>query len=153
MSEEKKIFMSQEVLDALFEQGKAELEGEVLTINTAIKQVYKLIPAVKFLVLAEGEFDPNNLVGKIFTKEQLKKASADMCMDSVIYKDVAYQVETGFLGLAEAHAAEKAAAAAQAAAVQKQVEEEAQKINESDKPTVAEDFNIKDLENYLLKIL
>jgi hypothetical protein len=153
MAEEKKIFMSQEVLDALFDQGKAELEGEVLTINTAIKQVYRLIPAVKFLVLAEGEFDPNNLVGKIFTKEQLKKASADIYMDSVIYKDAAYQVETGFLGLAEAEAEEKAAAEAQAAAKQKQIEEEAKKINESDKPTVAEDFNIKDLENYLLKIL
>jgi hypothetical protein len=37
--------------------------------------------------------------------------------------------------------------------VEQAVESEVQKINQSEVPTVAEDFNIKDLENYLLKIL
>jgi len=153
MTEEKKIFMSQEVLDALFEQGKADLAGEVLTINTAPIQVYKLIPAVKFILLAEGDSDPHNLVGKIFTKEQLKKSDVDMYMDSVIYKDVPYQVEAGFLGIAEALVEAKVVAPEKAVQIEQAVEAEVQKINQSDAPTVAEDFNIKDLENYLLKIL
>jgi len=151
MAEERKIFMSQQVLDALFEQGKADIQGDVLTIDSATKQIYRLIPAVKFLTLAEGDHDPNNLIGKIFTQEQLKKSKADVYMDSVIYKDAAYSIETGFLGIAEARLQEKAAAPAKE--VVKQLEAEVRKINQSEKPTVAEDFNIKDLENYLLKIL
>jgi len=139
VSEERKIFISQAVLDALFEQGQAELCGDSLVINSAQKQSFKLIPAVKFIYLAQGDRDPHNLVGKIFTQEQLKKAKADVYMDSVIYKDVAYQVEVGFLGIAQAKKEEKAA--------------EAEKINQSDKPTEAKDINIKELSDYLLKIL
>jgi hypothetical protein len=153
MSEEKKIFISQEVLDALFEQGKADLAGEVLTINTAPVQVYKLIPAVKFILLAEGDIDPHKLVGKIFTKEQLKNANVDMYMDSVIYKDVPYQVESGYLGIAEILPEAKEVQPEKAVQVEQAVESEVQKINQSEVPTVAEDFNINDLENYLLKIL
>ena len=139
MVEEKKIFMSQEVLDALFEQGKAEIEGDVLTINSAQKQVFKLLPAYKFIFLAEGDKDPHNLVGKIFTKEQLKKSKADIYMDSCIYKETPYQIESGFLGIPQEQKAEKSV--------------EVEKILQSDKPTEAEDFKIKDLEDYLLKIL
>ena len=139
MIEEKKIFMSQAVLDALFEQGKAELEGDVLIIHSSTKQMFKLLPAYKFISMAGGDKDPNNLVGKIFTQEQLKKSKADIYMDSCIYKDVPYQIESGFLGIPEAQKEEKSA--------------EVEKILQSDKPTEAEDFKIKDLEDYLLKIL
>jgi hypothetical protein len=131
--------MSQEVLDALFEQGQAELSGDSLVINSSQKQSFKLIPAVKFIYLAQGEHDPHNLVGKIFTQDQLKHAKADVYMDSVIYKDVAYQVEVGFLGIGQAKKEEKVP--------------EAEKINQSDNPTVAEDIDVKQLSDYLLKIL
>ncbi len=156
MAEEKKIFMSQQVLDALFEQGKAQIEGDILTIETATRQVYRMIPAVKFLSLAGGTTDPNNLLNKIFTQEQLKKSNADVYMDSVIYKDTAYTIETGFLGITvqAAAPAEKAAPQpAPAREVARETAAEAAKINASDAPTEAEDFKIKDLENYLLKIL
>ena len=155
MTEEKKIFMSQQVLDALFEQGKAQIEGDILTIETATKQVYRMIPAVKFLSLAGGDTDPHNLLNKIFTQEQLKKSNADVYMDSVIYKDTAYTIETGFLGITVLQEAPKAAAAPEPAPVRVVVQEtaaEAVKINASDTPTEAEDFKIKDLEDYLLKI-
>jgi len=110
MAEEKKIFISQEVLDALFEQGKAELkEDNTLVIHSKEAQSFKLIPGYKFLCLASGDKDPHNLVGKIFTEQELKKAEADIYMDSVIYKDIAYQVETGFLGVPETKKAEKTA--------------------------------------------
>ncbi len=129
MSKEKKIFISQQVLDAIFEQGKAELDGDTLIIHSQEKQTFKLIPAYKFLYLAEGEKDPYNLVGKIFTEQDLKKAKADIYMDSVLYKDVAYQVEPGFLGIPQTQKAQ----------------ESAEKLQEADE--------VKALEDYLLKIL
>jgi len=129
MPEEKKIFISQEVLDALFDQGQAELKGDDLIIHSKEKQIFKLIPAFKFLYLSEGDFDPNQLIGKIFTVEELKSAKADIYMDSVIYKEVAYQVETGFLGIPQTRKAEKTA----------------DKVEQVD--------DVKLLENYLLKIL
>lgn len=109
MAEEKKIFISQEVLDALFEQGQAELKDDILIIHSKEKQEFKLIPAYKFLYLAEGNYDPNNMLGKIFTAEELKNAQADIYMDSILYKDVAYQAEQGFLGIPQTKKAEKTA--------------------------------------------
>lgn len=109
MIEGKKIFISQEVLDALFDQGQAELKDDLLIIHSQEKQTFKLIPAYKFVRLAEGEKDPNNLLGKIFTAEELKNAKADIYMDSILYKDVAYQAEPGFLGIPQTKKAEKTA--------------------------------------------
>ncbi len=129
MPEEKKIFISQEVLNALFEQGQAELQDDQLIIHSKEKQVFKLVAAYKFLYLVEGESDPNKLIGKIFTEEEMKNAKADIYMDSVIYKDLAYQVETGFLGIPQTKKAEKTA----------------EKVDAVD--------DVKMLENYLLKIL
>ncbi len=129
MSKEKKIFISQQVLDAIFEQGKAELDGDTLIIHSKEKQIFKLVPAYKFLFLVEGEKDPYNLVGKIFTEQDLKKAKADIYMDSVLYKEVAYQVEPGFLGIPQTPKAK----------------ESAEKLEQADE--------VKALEEYLLKIL
>ncbi len=129
MAEEKKIFISQAVLDAIFEQGKAELKGDTLIIHSEKKQIFKLVPAYKFLYLVDGDKDPHQLVGKIFTEKDLKKAKADIYMDSVIYKDTAYQVEPGFIGIPQTEKAK----------------ESAQKLKEASE--------LKDLEDYLLKIL
>jgi len=94
----KKIFISQAVLDALFSEGKAVLEGEKLTITSRGQQVYRLVQAFKFLYVAEGSHDPGGLVGKIFTAAELEKIKADVYMDSVLVKEIAYQVEPGFVG-------------------------------------------------------
>jgi hypothetical protein len=142
MSEDKKIFISQKVLDALFEQNQAELSGSELTILSATKQVFKILPAFKFILLAGGDKDPHNLIGKIYTEEQLKKVNADIYMTSVLYKDTAYEVETGFLGIPQAKEPEKVA----------ETEKEVEKIVASEAPSEAEDFNIADLSNLVLKI-
>ncbi len=145
MAEEKKIFISQQVLDALFEQDQAELKDDELSILSKNRQVFKLIPAFKFLYLAEGSLDPNQLIGKIFTEAQLKSAKADIYMDSVIYKDVAYQVEPGFLGIPRAPKEGKAAEQPPEKAVEKVEPVDAAKVEQVD--------DAKMLENYLLKIL
>lgn len=105
----KKIFMSQQVLDSLFSEDKARLDNDLLTMSSRDNQVFKLIPAYKFLYVADGSPDPYNLVGKIFTKEQLEKSSMDIYMDSVLYHEKAYQVESGYIGLPQTAAAEKQA--------------------------------------------
>lgn len=97
----KKIFISQEVLDTLFAESKADLEGERLTIHSKGNQVFKLTPAYKILHLAEGGADPSDMVGKIYTKNELERVSADIYMDSVIINEVAYQAESGFIGVPE----------------------------------------------------
>ena len=146
MAEEKKIFISQQVLDALFEENQAELKNDELIILSKNRQVFKLIPAFKFLYLAEGTHDPNQLIGKIFTEEQLKSTKADVYMDSVIYKETAYQVEPGFLGIPHTPKEGKAAEQAAEKAVEKVVEPvDAAKVEQVD--------DVKMLENYLLKIL
>jgi hypothetical protein len=105
----KKIFISEGVLDSLFSEGKARLDKDVLTMHGKENELFQLIPAYKFLYVADGSVDPYNLVGKIFTREQLEKSSMDIYMDSVLYHDKAYQVESGYIGLPQTAAAEKEA--------------------------------------------
>jgi len=133
----KKIFISQTVLDSMFEQGKAHLDQDHLMIHSKQNQVFKMIPACKFLYVADGSRDPHRLLGKILTRQELEKIHADLYMDSVLYKEIAYQVEPGFLGLPETEAA--------AAAARKAVEATGAKADE------ATDAEL--LGDYLLKIL
>ena len=106
----KKIFISQEVLDTLFCEEKASLNGDRLTLHSHQDQVYKLIPAFKFLYMEEGVEDPHGLVGKIYTKSELEKIRADIYMNSAIINEVAYQVEPGFIGRPEGSEKKKHAA-------------------------------------------
>jgi len=95
----KKIFISQNVLDKLFEENKANLDGDLLTVHSKGTQQYKLVPAYKFLGTEDGSEDKGGMVGKIFSKEELDRAGADAYMDSVLVNDVPYKAESGFVGL------------------------------------------------------
>jgi len=105
----KKIFISQAVLDSMFEQGKAHLEQDRLMIHSKQNQVFKMIPACKFLYVSDGSPDPHSLLGKILTRQDLERIRAELYMDSVLYKDIAYQVEPGYLGVPETAAAQATA--------------------------------------------
>ena len=41
--------------------------------------------------------DPANLVGQIRSERELREMGAEILMDSVIYRDVAYQADPGFI--------------------------------------------------------
>ncbi len=103
----KKIFISQNVLDSLFSEGRARLDHDRLTMHGKENEVFQLTQAYKFLYVADGSVDPHNLVGKIFTKDQLEKSCMDIYMDSVLYQETAYQVETGYIGVPQNKAAEE----------------------------------------------
>jgi hypothetical protein len=139
----KKIFISGGVLDSLFAENKAELDGDRLTIHTRNDQVYRITAAFKFISVADGSKDTNGLMGKIYTKEELDKIKADIYMDSAIVNDLAYTVEPGFVGVPEA-GPEPAAAAKPA---------KEQPRSPSEQASADESAEQDQLADYLLKIL
>ena len=105
------LFVPQSVLDRWSEQGRIEVEGNVLTILGEQKS-FALTPAVRFLKMEAGE-DTAGLLAKVKTTDALKQMGAEHYMESVILGENAYQVQQGFL--ADANALRRAAAASQPA--------------------------------------
>ena len=105
------LFVSQAMLDSWTEQGKIDFVGNVMTLlsGEGKGRSYGLDPAVKFVKVEGADADPHQLLRKVKSEAQLRELGADHFDTSVIYKDVAYQVEPGFL--AEVSALQAAAAA------------------------------------------
>jgi hypothetical protein len=91
------VFITQQMLTAWSDQGKVRLEDVTLHLLQENRTV-KLKPAVRFVKLIDEGVDPNKLIGKVKTKEQLTELKAEHYMDSVILGDVGYTVVEGFLG-------------------------------------------------------
>ena len=104
------LFVPQSVLDKWSEQGRIEVNGNVLTILGEQKS-FALTPAVRFLKMEAGE-DNAGLLAKVKTTDALKQMGAEHYMESVILGENAYQVQQGFL--ADANALRRAAAASTA---------------------------------------
>ncbi|MDT8318761.1 MAG: hypothetical protein RQ824_12355 [bacterium] len=96
---QKKIFLSQGMLDKLSSEGKLELSGDKLTIQSNDHPEYIITPAAKFLGIESKDADPHKLIGKIIPLKILKDKGVELYMDSAIYKDEAYNVEQGFVGI------------------------------------------------------
>ena len=106
------LFVPQSVLDRWSEQGRIQVDGNVLTILGEHKS-FALTSAVRFIKMEAGE-DNAGLLAKVKTTDALKQMGAEHYMESVILGESAYQVQMGFL--ADANALRRAAAASQAAA-------------------------------------
>lgn len=109
------VFITNAMLTQWSDQGKVRLDDTTLTLLQENRTV-KLQPAVRFLKLIDGGDDPNKLLGKVKTPEQLAEMKAEHYMDSVILGDVGYTVVEGFLGDLSPPAAAAAAGAKKAAA-------------------------------------
>ena len=94
----KKMFFSQRILDALIDEGKIRLEGNVLTLLTRDRPCFELEPAYRIARTADGGPDPHGLVGAIRPERSLKEMGAEAYLGSVLYRDTAYQAEPGFIG-------------------------------------------------------
>ncbi len=94
----KKIFFSQQLLDSLSAEGRIKLEGTTLTLMSDTSKSFALEPAYRILRTADNSPDPNNLVGRIKSEKELQELQAEAYLDSVIFKDTAYQADPGFLG-------------------------------------------------------
>jgi hypothetical protein len=99
------------MLDSWTEQGKIDFVGNVMTLlsGDGKGRSYALEPAARFIKVEGEEADPHQLLRKVKSDTQLREMGAERFEASVIYKDVAYQVEPGFL--AEVSALQAAAAA------------------------------------------
>ena len=93
-----KIFFSQRILGALTDEGKIKLDRNLLTLLTPDRPSFELAPAYRFIRTSDGSPDPHGLVGQIKYEKDVKALSAEVYLDSVIYGDVAYEVEPGFIG-------------------------------------------------------
>ena len=103
------LFVPQSVLDRWSEQGRIQVDGNVLIILGEQKS-FALTSAVRFMKMAAGD-DRAGLLAKVKTTDALKQMGAEHYMDSVILGESAYQVQQGFL--ADANALRRAAAASQ----------------------------------------
>jgi hypothetical protein len=91
------LFIAQQTLSSWLEQDKIAFHDNTMTVK-ADGRSFRLIEAVRFVkVEGEGE-DKTGLLGKVKTVEQLKTLGAERYCDSVIFKDVAYKVQEGFVG-------------------------------------------------------
>src|SRR3981081_3403508 len=106
------LFVPQSVLDKWSEQGRIQVDGNVLTILGEGKD-FALTSAVRFMKMEAGD-DTVGLLQKVKTTDALKQMGAEHYMESVILGECAYQVQQGFL--ADANALRRAAAASQASA-------------------------------------
>lgn len=95
----KKMFFSQSMLDSMVEAGKIRVEKGILTMLTAGNPTFDLVPSFRFVRTVGNVPDAGGLVGKFRTDSELKRMGAEVLMDSVIYKDVAYQADPGFIAV------------------------------------------------------
>lgn len=105
------LFVPQSVLGRWSDQGRVEVNGQVLTILSDGKS-FTLTSAVRFIKMEAGD-DVTGLLQKVKTTDALKQMGAEHYMESVILGDSAYQVQQGFL--ADANALRRAAAVSQLA--------------------------------------
>lgn len=99
------LFVPQSVLDRWSEQGRIQVDGNVLVILGEQKS-FALTSAVRFMKMEAGD-DRAGLLAKVKTTDALKQMGAEHYMDSVILGESAYQVQQGFL--ADANALRRAA--------------------------------------------
>ncbi|MEO8700973.1 MAG: hypothetical protein ABI867_13075 [Kofleriaceae bacterium] len=92
-----RLFISVERLDAWSAEGRASLEGDRMTL-TELGRSFAMKPAVHFVRATGQDHDPNDLIGRVKSKESLEEMGADQFESSVIYKDTAYEIIDGFIG-------------------------------------------------------
>ncbi len=91
------VFLSNAMLTQWSDEGKVRLEDTTLFLLQE-KRTVTLKAAVRFTKVIDDAKDPNALLGKVKTTEQLTEIGAEHYLDSVILGDVGYTVVEGFLG-------------------------------------------------------
>ncbi len=103
-----RIFLSQEALDAWIGEGRADVQGDVLT-DAIDGRRFQLAGGVRFLSEVTGAGDASELVGRVKDLAQLAELGGEHMADSVILGELAYEVQQGFVGRALTTSAEASA--------------------------------------------
>lgn len=80
------------------DEGKLTIDRNILTIHTQGRPSFALEPACRILRTADYIPDSHGIVGTVKTEKTLRDIGAEIYLDSLIYKDIAYQAEPGFIG-------------------------------------------------------
>lgn len=92
-----RLFISEQRLEAWSADDKVRVEGDRMTLVTDGRS-FTIRPAVRFMGVTGADADPHELVGKVKDEKALAEMGADHYMESVIFGEVAYDVQCGFLG-------------------------------------------------------
>lgn len=93
----KRLFFSQSMLDSMVEAGKIRVEKDLLTMLAGDQPVFRLIPAYRFVKTLDNSPDSAGFAGQIRSERELRELGAEVYMDSVIYRETAYQADPGFI--------------------------------------------------------
>jgi hypothetical protein len=85
------------MLDSMVDAGKIKVDKSVLTMLTGDNPTFELKQAYRFVKTIDNATDPNGLVGLIKSEAELKELGAEIYMDSIIYRDIAYQADPGYI--------------------------------------------------------
>jgi len=85
------------MLDSMVDAGKIKVDKSVLTMLTGDNPTFELKQAYRFVKTIDDKDDPNALVGQIKSEAELKELGAEIYMDSIIYRDIAYQADPGYI--------------------------------------------------------
>ena len=85
------------MLDSMADAGKIKVDRGILTMLAGDNPTFELKQAYRFVKTVDDAADPSGLVGQIRSEAELKELGAEIYMDSVIYRDVAYQADPGYI--------------------------------------------------------
>lgn len=92
-----RLFISVERLDNWTMEGRAALEGDRMTL-IELGRAFAMKPAVCFVKVTGSDSDPNDLIGRVKSKDDIDAMGAEQFENSVILGDLAYDVIDGFIG-------------------------------------------------------
>lgn len=92
-----RLYISQRRLDSWTSENRLEVTGDTMTL-VELERSFAIRPAVRFLNVVGDDDDPHDLVGRVKEEAELEGMGADHLATSVIYGEVAYEVEMGFVG-------------------------------------------------------
>ena len=93
-----RLFISVERLEAWSAEGRANLEGDRMTLADLPGRAFGMQPGIHFVKVTGDDHDPNDLVGRVKTKHDLEEMGGELFGNSVIFKDTAYDIVEGFIG-------------------------------------------------------
>lgn len=91
-------FVAQHTLEAWVDAGDALVESDHVDIRNRGR--FQLEPAVRFLRRIEGA-TLHELAGKVLSEARITALGGELLGDSVVFGDVAYEVQPGFVATRE----------------------------------------------------
>jgi hypothetical protein len=91
------LFIGHNRLQAWQSENRISLDSDIMTL-LGDGRAFRLRPAVRFVKLAGPGVDTHGLVGKVKTTTAVTVLGGEIFQESVILGEVAYDVQTGFLG-------------------------------------------------------